>query len=381
MSTQHRGRPVARALVLAVTAAVAVVLAGVAFGWGAGDDAGAPAAAVAGPGPTTSDGGPAPTSAPATSAPPASLPVDRTTEPLTLQTVPVTAGLVVDVDGRQVVTDAAGTIVLDGADLGGRISVLGVEAASAQHVQFVGWSDGHADATRAAASLHGPIAEIALDVKELVTVTVGDDQIVGGWVSFDSSLGVIDVPIDGAMWITAARAVPGECGLRVERPQYTATAVTIGAIRADAVTQRYTPTAKGAVDRVDLTDAAAGGAPLAWSEVVDGDRLDPLGPRGVGSKLQHLAVERQLAVEGGAGCWRPAGSRAARPRRRGRRRPTPLARTASTIISDWFGGTTSSSRPWNTASGTSIRVDMEDRRPRPCTRRGRSGHGPINPSR
>ncbi|MET0146869.1 MAG: hypothetical protein ABW328_19075 [Ilumatobacteraceae bacterium] len=184
-----------------------------------------------------------PAASPATSAAPvASSPETTLTHgPLALQTVPAVAGVLVDVGGRRLVTDAAGTVVLDPGEVVDAVSIVGLGAGAAQQVQFVGWADGDARPSRPADSLRGPIAEIGLDVKELVTVTIGDDAISGGQVTFSSALGAIDVPIDAATWITSARAVPTGAGLRVEQLEYTAVSVTIGALRDDAIVQRYTP--------------------------------------------------------------------------------------------------------------------------------------------
>ena len=52
-----------------------------------------------------------------------------------------------------------------------------------------------------------------------------------------------------------------------------------------------------------------------------------------------------------ARCSRPCESRAARLRRPGRPPAGPCARSASTIISAWLGGTTLSSRPWKRMTG------------------------------
>ena len=71
-------------------------------------------------------------------------------------------------------------------------------------------------------------------------------------------------------------------------------------------------------------------------------------------EAEHLEVEGQLGVEGGAdvgGLAEPvllAGERVVGDG------GCPWRAAASTIISDCAGGTTSSSSPWNTTSGRSI---------------------------
>ena len=133
---------------------------------------------------------------------------------------------------------------------------------------------------------------------------------------------------------------------------------------------RWAPAAAPA-SRTRTSSAWSSGAPSEFSKA-ELARITPVDP----STRRRTTARPRLR----GGCSRPCGSRAARPRRRGRRRASPVRRRASTMTSACGGRDDRSSRPWKRMTGRARAGRRSG-----CGERSRyesaSGYGPISPSR
>ena len=175
---------------------------------------------------------PAPTTEPAPVV--AAVPVTR------IQTVPAVRDVIIEVDGRQMATDASGAITLTGADSGGTLRVVGTVAdPPVQTVEFATWGDGSPAPERLLGSLDGPVAQVGLLVRSRVVLRSPEPTAAGTTASFTSNAGVGQLPLDEPTWVPAAFAAPTADGLTAVDATYALEALSDG---RPTVAQVFRPT-------------------------------------------------------------------------------------------------------------------------------------------
>lgn len=192
----------------------------------------------------------------ATSSPPASTPTvvaAAVAKPATsagalpeverLQTVPPVRDFIVEIDGIEIASDAAGLIEVPPAHRHGTIRVVGRNAnPPVQRIEFTTWPDGSADPTRPLDTVGGPSVSIGLIVSSRVMATISSNETPKASIRFDSLAGPFDVVVDEPVWLPALQSVARTTGMTTEPIIYTASEITIDGVTTELPVQRFFPT-------------------------------------------------------------------------------------------------------------------------------------------
>jgi len=161
----------------------------------------------------------------------------------TIRTVPAVRDVILDIDGRQVATDAAGTVTVTADEADAIVTVIGTVAEPAvQTATFGMWADGSTEPERSLDTVAGPVAEIGLLVRSRVVVAAVDPRAAGTTATFDTPFGAVDLELGAPAWVPATVAVASADGLVATDLTYSLRGLSDGSA-SSAQTFRPTPEA------------------------------------------------------------------------------------------------------------------------------------------
>ncbi len=161
----------------------------------------------------------------------------------TIQLVPALRDVIVDIGGREYVSDSTGSIAVGSADQDAMFEFVGVRAVpSLRDVAFGRWADGSPNSERALSEIDGPVTQVGVVLSHRVTVSTQETVPERARVVFESAAGRVRLAVGRTAWVPAVRAVETPAGLASEQLTYESEQLVVGDDVSEISGQDFDPT-------------------------------------------------------------------------------------------------------------------------------------------